>query len=689
MPPPPPRDLFGRDDFIESIVKLAEGLNSVALIGVGGIGKTSVALTLLHHSRIKERFGHDRRFIRCDQFPASRANFLRRLSKAIGAGVENPGDLTPLRPSLSSEEMLIVLDNAESVLDPQGADSQEIYRDVKELSQFTNIFLVITSRISTIPPNCETLDVPTLSMEAARDTFYRICTLGGRSDSVDNVLRQLDFHPLSVTLLATIAHQNKWDHNRLAKEWEKRHTSVLQTEHNESLGAAIELSLASPMFNRLGPDARELLGVVAFFPQGVNEDNLDRLFPTTPGVAAILDKFCILSLTYRNNGFITMLAPLRDYLCPREPLSSPLLRTVKESYFAWLSSKLDPLAPGSEETQRITLEDANVEHLLNVLASIDESLDDVWRACANFMNLLFWHKPRQTVLGPKVQRLPDDHRFKPDCLLWLAWLFESVGQHEEAKRLFVHALELERERGNDEGVALILGGLSETSRMLRLFDEGICQAKEALEIYERSGDAGRQGDCLVRLSWVLFDDGQLDAAEEAAFRAIQLLAKQGQEFMVCQSHRILGSVYLSEGEREKAIHHFETALQITSHFNWNREPSWIHYSLALLFRDEDKFDDAHAHIEQAKSHATGDSYCLGRTVELQAWVYHQQGKLEDATSQILRALEIFEKLGAVGDVDECRTFLRRIEEVVESKDTSAVSFWDDTVPYERSLSRPS
>jgi len=671
-PPLPPRTFFGRDDLIENIVNLAENFIPVALIGAGGIGKTSVALTVLHHNQIKQRFGHDRRFIRCDQFPASCVHLLRRLSDAIGAGIENPDNLASLRTFLSSKKMMIVLDNAESILDPQGTDAQRIYAIVEELSQFSNICICITSRISTTPPDYKQLDVPTLSMGAACDTFYRIYDRGAdQSSLVNGILEELDFHPLSIALLATVGRQNKWDEKRLIREWEQRRTSVLQTQHSKSLATTIELSLASPLFQELGPDARALLGVVAFLPQGVDENNLEWLFPTISNRTDVFDKFCILSLAYRNDGFITMLAPLRDYLSSKDPRSSLLLCTTKERYFTRLSVDIDPSKPTFGQTQWITSEDVNVEHLLDVFTTIDPDADGIWDACTDFMSHLYWHKKQPTVLKSRIEGLPDDHHFKPACLFWLSRLSGSVGNHTEQKRLLTHTLDLWRERGDDSWVAKTLMYLSDVNEVIGLYKEGTQQAKEASEIYERLGDTAEQAQSLGFLAWSLRGDGQLDAAEEAALRAIDLLPEEGEQFQVCESHRALGQIYRSKGDTEKAIHHFEVALGIASPLNWHDLLFWLHYELAGLFHDEDRLDDAHTHIKYAKSHTADSAYRLGLATEQQAKVLYKQDRLEEARSEVLRAADIYEKLGAAKDVEDCRDLLRDIGEELDSLPVSS------------------
>ena len=107
-------------------------------------------------------------------------------------------------------------------------------------------------------------------------------------------------------------------------------------------------------------------------------------------------------------------------------------------------------------------------------------------------------------------------------------------------------------------------------------------------MYEQLGNRGEQAICFIRLAFFLCPDKQLDAAEEAAFRAIDLLTGEDGKNLVCKSHCALGQIYRSKGEIEKGIHHYEVAIGIASPFDWNDD----------LFCGEDRPDDAQVHVER-------------------------------------------------------------------------------------------
>lgn len=106
---------------------------------------------------------------------------------------------------------------------------------------------------------------------------------------------------------------------------------------------------------------------------------------------------------------------------------------VKEHYFNQLSVVLDPNSPRFKETQWIMSEDVKIEHLLNVFATVNANPSDVWDTCTNFMIYPFWHKPQLTILGPKIEKLPDTNPYKSQYLFQLSWLFGSVGNNVGCK----------------------------------------------------------------------------------------------------------------------------------------------------------------------------------------------------------------------------------------------------------------
>ena len=356
-----------------------------------------------------------------------------------------------------------------------------------------------------------------------------------------------------------------------------------------------------------------------------------------------------------------MLAPLRDHLRPKDPSSSPLLVATKEIYFTRLSGEILPGKPGFEEARWITAEDVNVEHLLDVFTRIDADSESTWDACARFMAQLYYHKSRLVMLGPKIELLPDDHPSKPQCLFDLSALFQSVGNSTECKRLLSRSLKLWREQGNDFRVARTLTSLSDANRGMHLHEEGVQQAEEASKLFERLGEVVEQADSLIIFALSLCQANQLNAAEEAGLRAVGLLPEKGEEFRVHQCHCALGDICRFKGETKKAIYHFEKALGIASSLNTVEELFWDHFGLAWVFYEVGELASAQTHAERAKSHAFNNPYHSARAMDQQAHLWNRQRRFEDAKSEALRALDAFEKLGAVDDAEDMRKLLRELE----------------------------
>ena len=248
----------------------------------------------------------------------------------------------------------------------------------------------------------------------------------------------------------------------------------------------------------------------------------------------------------------------------------------------------------------------------------------------------------------------------------LSRLSHKAGNYAEQKRLLTHALKLIRRRGDSLWTAVALSTLSNANLRLRLFGEGIEQAKEAAETFERLRDVARKRDSLIVLAHLLREDNQLDAAEEVTLRVLGLSPEEDKGYHTCGCYRLLGDIYRFRGDMKKAVHHYKEGLQMGSLFNLPDQLFWINQSLAQLFRDEDNFDDAHAHVKQAKTHALGDTFNLGCAMDTHAKIWYRQRRFENAVSEASNAVEAFEKVGATRNLESSRTFLQTVRQAMES-----------------------
>ena len=276
--------------------------------------------------------------MRCHDLESSLDGFLGRLSEAIGAPRLN--DMAQLQSHLStSPPRILVLDGVEFVLDPLAPGAAEITSAIEELNRCQNLCLLVTSKLDVRITDFRRTKVPPLSANAARDIFHKRCRLG-RSAEVDNLLEELDFHPLSIDLLASAVRENGWDKARLLEMWDGGKANILKACGRQSLEDNIESALATPTIQAHGTTALEILRAFAALPSGIEESIPERTFAEVPEIRDAINVLCTFFLVYRQDGFFMMLSPFRLYFLEsgQGTFNSSLLFSFCELCFCWVTS---------------------------------------------------------------------------------------------------------------------------------------------------------------------------------------------------------------------------------------------------------------------------------------------------------------------------------------------------------------
>ncbi|RYC79478.1 hypothetical protein BFJ63_vAg17637, partial [Fusarium oxysporum f. sp. narcissi] len=219
--PFPKNDLFvGRDDVLARLQGLLfqEGRRKVALVGLGGIGKTQIALQLAYW--IKEKKQDYSVF----WVPAlSRASFEQACMKIIDAcdiptTINNNADaVESVRQYLSSKragKWLLVVDNADdaqTVMGSAGAESG-IYQLLPQSDEGRILFTTRYRKVAVSVAGRNILDVPAMSRDEARSYFKEalIQEISTSEEQVMNHLLTVLTHlPLAITQAAAYMNENQ------------------------------------------------------------------------------------------------------------------------------------------------------------------------------------------------------------------------------------------------------------------------------------------------------------------------------------------------------------------------------------------------------------------------------------------------------------------------------------------------
>ncbi|KAJ7865543.1 hypothetical protein B0H13DRAFT_1898473 [Mycena leptocephala] len=327
----------------------------IAILGAGGMGKTSLAKAALHHPSVTAKY-------QCCFFVASDSAFTgNELTALIGLqlGLKPSKNLTNLIVSQLSSY------NLETSWEPKSSRT-EVEELLSTLTDIPHLALMITMRgaerpakVSWTHPFLPPLNP--LTNAAARQTFFDIADDFHASTDIDALLDLTDNMPLAVNLIAYLVDSN--DCASVLSRWNEKKTILLSDGHDRqsNLDISISLSLSSPRITDV-PGARNLLSILSILPDGLSDTELVQMKFPIPDVLKSKAALLRTSLAYLDDKRVKVLVPIREYIQHALPPSQSLVQLLSDHFQKLIQfeskfhgRKGDNLTPNLKNIQNILL----------------------------------------------------------------------------------------------------------------------------------------------------------------------------------------------------------------------------------------------------------------------------------------------------------------------------------------------
>ncbi|KAF8152687.1 hypothetical protein K438DRAFT_1778428 [Mycena galopus ATCC 62051] len=380
MLPSEPEIFHGREQELANVLELLkEKSPRIAILGGGGMGKTSLARAALHHPDTASTF-ENRFFV-----SAEAATTSIELAALVGLHLGlNPGpDLTyPVVHYFARKpSSLLILDNLETVWEPIHAQAG-VENLLSLLSEVEHLALMITMRGAERPAKVQwthpvLLPLQPLSDDAAKQIIMDITDNFHTFEEIDQLLQVTDNMPLAVDLIAHLTDCEGLSNVLL--HWETEKTAMLSVgfDRRSSLDASISLSLSSP---RITSASKELLSLLSILPNGLSETELVQSKLGIPNILSCKAALQVTSLVHQDgNRRFRVLMPVREHVQQFLPPARSSIQAIHKHFCGLLElyRKYQGEQLGSVVNQ-ITMNLANLHEILTRgLHDSDLNLPDI------------------------------------------------------------------------------------------------------------------------------------------------------------------------------------------------------------------------------------------------------------------------------------------------------------------------
>ena len=599
--PTPPADFTGRETEQQELLAAIEqgGVTISGLRGLGGIGKTALALKLVE--LLKPRYPDAQFYLDlkgASPQPLTAAEALAHVIRAYHPAAKLPDNETELRglylSVLDGQRALLLMDNA--------ANAEQ----VEPLIPPAGCVLLVTSRRHFTLPGLVAKNLDTLSTAEARTLLLAIAPRIGAW--VDEIAALCGHLPLALRLaagaLANYLNLKPADYVRRLQD---------QQQRLQLIEASLSLS-----YELLNEELRERWRCLAVFPDSFADDAAAAVWEVeveqaqqTLGelIAASMVEWNETTGRYRLHDLARLLAAAK--LSAQERAAGK--QRHARHYYEVLADANELYLEGGEALARglalFDLEWANIQRGHAWVAAQDVEIDeDVTRlgmayplVSAYVLELRQHSRERIRWLEialAATQRLKD-RTGEGAALGNLGIAYYSLGETQDAIQFYEQALLIYRDIGDRraEGYALgnlgvAYGDLGETQRAIQFYEQ-------QLTIVRELGDRRGEGGVLGNLGIANYSLGETQRAIQFYEQALLIARELGDRRGEGSALGNLGSAYKNLGETQRAIEFYEQQVTIVREIGDHRGEGNALWNVSLALNQLGKRTEAIQHAEQS------------------------------------------------------------------------------------------
>ncbi|THU79042.1 TPR-like protein [Dendrothele bispora CBS 962.96] len=709
----------GREELVEQGVAILcqQSLKFLAILGAGGMGKTSLALHIMDSDLVQKKFGERCYFIPCELFENAESLVQGLIHVMELTMQENQSKQKVLFNHLQSAhgDLLIVFDNFETPWN-HGNSRIAVKHLLEKIVKYGKVSLIVTMRGPDGPGDIswerlgDQSGIPTLLPVPAKEAFKAFAgnKLQSSDDSesqIDSLLYQLEYVPLAIRLSAQ--HIKRVPLKTLIRMWEKDKTSILaeQTEPGRLTSVSFSIDLSIQIF-RIEGRTLELLSAISFLPDGIPfwVEHLDQMFPGE-GLSVNVSTLLESSLVYDQNEGLKILAPVREHVHSKYPIEQVDVDHLEMFYAQFLQnlSDIDMEAQPALQIHINNIEKIFKTQIINCHSktSCISAMNTLGRFSAissvfislitlllqNDQNItktdeidlkikrghaLRWEgrfqDAKDQVMAAQYEKainmnLQAQKYFKQSKNQWaqadsmgqLGNIYFKQARHKEASDMYSEAQQLCQQIGNELGAAECLQRLGDIYRMQGRNDGAIQMISDALKQFQTFGNQIRVAECLLSLGELYRKQKKYDVATEMIMKAQKQFEEIGAKQGVANCLNSLGLNYMDQTQYDEAVDMLSNAQMQYHNIGRIVDVAWCFDILQDIYYPQAQYEKAINMSLQAQKYfkQSKNQWAQANSMIWLGNIYFMQARYKQASEMISEAQQLFQKIGNELGVAEC------------------------------------